>query len=296
MLSKRGSDGGYLSFQFMDMFESAAEDTFYAVSALSALGVEPPGAEGTVGFLRRLQGPDGGYRSIEVAYYSIMALDVLEAEPRDPEGAARFLLKALEAALANQADNAQAVLDERPLVDESGVLRSKDSTYSITSADVTPWLNRVSMIVLALKALGELPGSISEAVASAVLKLHHAEGGFGFPSPQLESTYWAVEGLAAVGRLNPPPGVVQWVLGCENEDGGFSTAPRSRSYFVENLYFGLQTLRALGSGPRYADSHVGYLSSLQNANGGFRRSPSHGVSSLEYTYYAIQSVKLLGPL
>ena len=42
VLSKRGSDGGYLSFQYMDMFESSAEDTFYALSILSTLKVDPP--------------------------------------------------------------------------------------------------------------------------------------------------------------------------------------------------------------------------------------------------------------
>ncbi|MEM2824521.1 MAG: prenyltransferase/squalene oxidase repeat-containing protein [Thermofilaceae archaeon] len=293
VLSKRGSDGGYLSFQYMDMFESSAEDTFYALSILSTLKVDPPQADATIGFLRRLQDPSGGYRSVEVAYYSLLALDLLGAKPADPEGAARFLLGALEATLAEQNGHAWLLLDEKPLIDEKGVLRSKDATYIITPADVTPWLNRVSMIVLALDRLGGTADRYAEAAAAAMLKSRNG-GGFGHPVPQLEYTYWAVEGLSALHRFDTPAETVKWVLACENESGGFSATPYSRNYFVENLYYGLKTLQKLGSSPRYARSHLRYVSSLQNANGGFRRTTTHGVSSLEYTFYAIESLKTLG--
>ena len=105
VLSKRGSDGGYLSYQFMDMFESSAEDTYYALYSLRLLGVEPPRAAETVEFLRRLQREDGGYSSVEVAYFSIAALGLLGASPRDPSGAAEFL----ERFLAASAEAAAAV-------------------------------------------------------------------------------------------------------------------------------------------------------------------------------------------
>ena len=37
VLSKRGGDGGYLSYHYMDMFESSAEDTYYALATLKTL-------------------------------------------------------------------------------------------------------------------------------------------------------------------------------------------------------------------------------------------------------------------
>ena len=295
VLSKRGSDGGYLSFQYMDMFESSAEDTFYALSTLSALKVDPPGLESTISFLKRLQDSSGGYGSVEVAYYSVTALSLLGEKPRDPEGAGRFLLKVLEALLEQRGDSAWILLEGRPLFDEKGVLRSKDATYILTPADVTPWLHRLSMVVLALAALDGLPERYAGEAAALLLE-RQSGGGFGSPAPALESTYWVVEGLKALGRLAPMPETARWVLECENESGGFSASPSSRNYFVENLYYGLETLRALGSAPKHSSSHARYISSLQNANGGFRRAPTHGVSSLEYTFYAIRSLELLGLL
>lgn len=293
VLSKRGSDGGYLSFQYMDMFESSAEDTFYALATLKVLGVDPPALKETVSFLRRLQAVDGGYRSVEVAYFSVMALALLGEKPRDTRGAAAFLRGALNAALREE--EPALVVDSEGLIDERGVLRSKDATYLITPADMTPRLTRISMIVSAFGALGEDLGSDAEVAAQAILE-QQSDGGFGYPEPQLELTFWAIEGLSALGRLDGRTEVSRWVLSCENEDGGFSANPHSRNYFVENLYFGLKALRELGSGPRYAWSHRRYVSRLQNANGGFRRAPSHGVSTLEYTFYAVSSMRLLGLL
>ncbi|MEM1508631.1 MAG: prenyltransferase/squalene oxidase repeat-containing protein [Thermofilaceae archaeon] len=296
VLSKRGNDGGYLSFQYMNMFESSAEDTFYALSILSALDIEPPGAENTINFLQHLQDPVKGYRSVEVAYYSVLALSTLGAKPRDPQGAARLLVEVLEKILREQNDQAWFVLDEQLLIDEKGVLRSKDATSLLTPADVTPRLHRLSMIVCSLSALNEFLNDHADTVAEALLQQRCDGGGFGYPAPLLESTYWAIKGLEAVASLKPFPETIRWVLMCENDDGGFSTTPHSRNYFIENIYYGLQTLRTLGSFPRYTSSHVKYVSSLQNANGGFRRAPTHGASSLEYTYYAVHSMKLLNLL
>jgi hypothetical protein len=294
VLSKRGSDGGYLSYQFMDMFESSAEDTYYALYSLRLLGVEPPRAAETVEFLRRLQREDGGYSSVEVAYFSIAALGLLGASPRDPSGAAEFL----ERSLAASAEAAAAVFpsfEEEQLIDEKGVLKSKDATYVLTPADFTPVPVRAAMAVLALHALGRLSGEAEE-LARSILTASANGGVFGVPAPSLEVTCWALEALSLLGPLPEPGRVERWVLACENEDGGFSANPYSRTAYVENLYFGLRALEILGSKPRYPLSHAEYVTGLQNANGGFRRSRELGSSSLEFTYYALRSMRLLGLL
>lgn len=297
VLGERGSDGGYLSFQYMDMFESSAEDTFYALSILAALKVEPPRVGETINFLRCLQDCNGSYRSIEVAYYSITALNLLNARPRDPKGAADFLRKTLKLVVEQLDDGAWTAYGEpQPLIDEKGILKSKDATFILTPADETPRLNRISMIVVALNTLGEIQGNSLDMVADTLLRYWHSDGGFGCPVPLLESTYWAIKGLSALGYSKLPTETVQWIFKCENENGGFNATPQSRNYFVENLYYGLHALGILGYSPRYVNSHLRYISNLQNANGGFRRSPSHGASSLEYTYYAIHSMKILGAL
>jgi hypothetical protein len=294
VLSKQGSDGGYLSFQFMDMFESSAEDTYYAVSTLLALGVEPPRAGDTVEFLRGLQREDGAYSSVEVAFYALRALKLLGSAPRDREGAAAFLRGALSLAGARRVED--VLPDERPLIDESGVLRSKDATYLITSADVLPTPVVVSMAVLGLEALDGVTGEVEEAAFRALMEHYEGANGSGGASLSLDTAYWTLEALAALGREPPVDlreGLSKLVLACENPDGGFSATPHSRTAFVENLFFGLRAMRHLGLRSRYARSHALYVRGLQNANGGFRRSRELGVSSLEYTFYAVSALQEL---
>jgi len=143
--------------------------------------------------------------------------------------------------------------------------------------------------------LGKVNGE-AEGLARSVLMGSMNGGGFGVPAPSLEVTCWALETLSLLDSLPEAGSVEKWVLACENEDGGFSSNPYSRTAFVENLFSGLRALEILGSKPRYPLSHAEYVTSLQNANGGFRRSRELGSSSLEFTYYALRSMRLLGIL
>jgi hypothetical protein len=292
VLSKQGSDGGYLSFQYMDMFESSAEDTYYAISVLKLLKVEPPRIKDTVEFLRRLQHRDGSYSSVEVAYYSITALYLLGASPRDTNGASEYLKNAL--ASSTCWENFLPSFETEQLINESGVLKSKDATYALTSADLTPVPVRASMVVLALNRLGSMSGEVEEK-AYPILKNALNGGSLGAPD-SLEVAYWTLEALSTLNYTIDTDDLVRWIRACENEDGGFSSTPSSRTAFVDNLYFGLRSLEILGTKPRYPARHVEYVVSLQNANGGFRRSRELGASSLSYTYYAIQSMSLLDAL
>lgn len=292
VLSKQGSDGGYLSFQYLDMFESSAEDTFYSLSVLETLGVEPPRRDRTVEFLRHLQHEDGTYSSVEVAFYSIMALSLLGASPRDPRGASEYLIKALYSNM--NGNNILPGFETEQLIDESGVLKSKDATFTLTSADLTPVPIRTSMIVLALNKLGGLDGEAEEK-AYPLLKDALSNSGLGTPA-SLEVAYWTLEALSTLDHLPETSNLVKWIYACENIDGGFSSTPGSKTAFIENLYYGLRSLEILGSRPKYVSSHLEYVTSLQNANGGFRRSRELGASALNYTFYAVKSLVLLDSL
>ncbi|MEM2791506.1 MAG: hypothetical protein QW547_05365 [Candidatus Bathyarchaeia archaeon] len=69
VISKQGIDGGYLSYQYMGLFESSVEDTYYALSVLKFLGVKPPNVFKTVRFLKEVQLADGSYHSLRVAFF-----------------------------------------------------------------------------------------------------------------------------------------------------------------------------------------------------------------------------------
>lgn len=136
----------------------------------------------------------------------------------------------LEAILKQRDDSAWVLLEERSLIDEKGALQSKDATYVLTPADVTPWLHRLSMVVLALAALCSLPDRYTSGVAALMLEQQKGEG-FGHPMPILESTYWVVESLKALDRLASMPETARWVLECENESRGLSASLSSKNYF-----------------------------------------------------------------
>jgi len=204
----------------------------------------------------------------------------------------------LERSLKASAEMAATVFpsfEEEQLIDEKGILKSKDATCVLTPADFAPAPVRTAMVVLALHALGKLSGEAEE-LARSILVSSANGGGFGVPAPSLEVTCWALEALSLLGPLPEPGRVERWVLACENKDGGFSSNLHSRTAYVENLYFGLRSLEILGSKPRYPLSHAEYVTGLQNANGGFRRSRELGSSSFEFTYYALRSMRSLGIL
>ncbi|MEM3943875.1 MAG: hypothetical protein QXJ59_07295 [Thermofilaceae archaeon] len=201
----------------------------------------------------------------------------------------------LEAILKQRDDGAWVLLEERSLIDEKGALQSKDATYVLTPADVTPWLHRLSMVVLALAALCSLPDRYTSGVAALMLEQQKGEG-FGHPMPILESTYWVVESLKALDRLASMPETARWVLECENESRGLSASLSSKNYFRRKPLLRAENPASARLTPKRGSSHAKYTSSLRSANSGFRRAPTHGVSSLEYTFYDIQSLKLLSLL
>ncbi|UNQ73792.1 prenyltransferase/squalene oxidase repeat-containing protein [Infirmifilum sp. NZ] len=295
VLSKRGSDGGYLFYQYLDMFESSAEDTYFALATLKALGVDPPDREKTVRFLRSRQLEDGSYRSVEVAYYAVKALSLLGETPTDPEGAASFLRRSLAQLLARP-DLEPTIINEEEQ-EGDGPLKSKDATALLTPADMPSAADEIAMSVVALKALGYDLAGLEEPVASFLLALRKSDGGFGARDVSVESTYRVLEALHALNRL---PQDLEPTLGylrrSENPEGGFSASPYTKSNFIEHLYFGLTSLRILGAKPNHRAAHIDYVAKCQSEKGGFKRTPLLGIPTIEYTYYAVASLKELGAI
>ncbi|MFZ8854588.1 MAG: hypothetical protein ACO2OQ_00285, partial [Thermofilaceae archaeon] len=84
-----------------------------------------------------------------------------------------------------------------------GVLRSKDTTYLITSADVLPTPMVVSMAVLGLEALDGITGEVEEEASRALIEHYGGASGSGGTSLSLDTVYWMPEALAALGREPP---------------------------------------------------------------------------------------------
>jgi len=87
--------------------------------------------------------------------------------------------------------------------------------------------------------------------------------------------------------------LVEAILACESEEGGFSERPHVKPPYLEPTYYSVELLTLLGAGVRWPISHVHFIVSLQNSNGGFRRSSVAGISDFANTYRALKTLKRL---
>ncbi|MCL7394419.1 MAG: hypothetical protein LZ169_06340 [Thaumarchaeota archaeon] len=301
ILSRRGKDGGYLYYQYQGIFDSSAEDTYYAVKSLKLLGIEPPKPEETVDFLKSLQREDGSYSSLQTAYFAIKALKELGSKPRKLEGAIDYLKSQLEKNLnmiSCAEDYASSLRSMEPLI-ENGVLRSWDLTDRLYIIEVSSSLSNISMIVEALNILGcNIGNGRRQKAIDAILAYMQDDGGFGASYSLIDETFRALNALHNLGHdvVNLKK-TVEWLRRCEDEYGGFKPNPAVKhSYLISDLYYGLEAMNLLGLSPRFMRAHVEFILKCYNDNGGFRESIHIGLSTLEATFYALSSLAMLGEL
>ncbi|MHB8059642.1 MAG: prenyltransferase/squalene oxidase repeat-containing protein [Gaiellaceae bacterium] len=136
--------------------------------------------------------------------------------------------------------------------------------------------------LLALDALARNTTTL----ASAVERLRQPSGRIG---PALNSTYWGVIALAAVGR-KPAKATVRYILRAQRKNGGWSWSPRAAADAGDTAA-AIQALRAAGASARSAQIKrgVGFLRRCQNRDGGFAISPAAD-SDAQSTAWAIQAL------
>lgn len=304
VISRRGIDGGYLSYQYMGLFESSVEDTYYALSILRCLRVEPPDEFKTVDFLKKAQLADGSYHSLRVAFFTIEALDILNEKPEDVNGAISYLKNSLRLILNGEIEPYKQFMDfEKEYADmmtEKIVLKSID-LYDLYAIEMPTLLCNINMAVSALNLLGyQLTKSEIEDITRFILKFKNRDGGFGLNTSYIDETFYALSALMNLkDHLNglDLKDTIRWIYNCENRSGGFKVKPDiPYSYSLEYTYYGLQAMNLLNIKPLFPNNHVNFIYSCYNPNGGFRRSINLGVSTLEDTFYAISSLSILNAI
>lgn len=305
VISKQGIDGGYLSYQYMGLFESSVEDTYYALIILKFLRVEPPNRFKTVNFLKEAQLTDGGYRSLRVAFFAVKALTTLHEKPRDVNGAASYLKNSLRLMLNKEVDSYKHLMEfERKSyvsrkVEES-VLKSVD-LYNLYIIEMPTLLCNINMVTSALNLLGhQLTELEIENIIRLILKFKNKDGGFGLNASYIDETFHAISILTSLkSSLNDLDlqDTIKWIYKCENRSGGFKIKPDiSHSYSLEYTYYGLQAMDLLNIKPLFPNMHVNFIYGCYNPNGGFRRSVNLGISTLEDTFYAFSSLSILNAI
>jgi hypothetical protein len=301
ILSKRGRDGGYLYYQYQGIFDSSAEDTYYAVKSLKLLGIEIPKPEETIDFLKSLQREDDGYPSLRTAYFAIKALEELGGEPRRPKEAIEYLKSQLEKnmnRISGAESYANPIRGPEQLI-ESGVLRSWDLTDRLYAIEISSSLSNLSMTLETLSILGcNIGEKDRQKIIDVVRSYMKEDGGFGASYSLIDETFHALNVLYNLSHdLVNLRETAKWVGKCEDKYGGFKPNPAVKhSYLISDLYHGLKAMRMLRLSPKFERAHTEFISRCYNDNGGFRESIHIGLSTLEATFYALSSLVMLGEL
>lgn len=289
-----------MTYQYRGIFDSSVEDTYYAVKSLKLLGVEVPGPEETITFLKSVQREDGRYPSLTAAYYAIKGLAEFGELPDNLNDAIDYLISKLEK-VTERGENFLGPENSMKNIEctgpeiEGGVLKSWDLTDKLYAIEVPSKLSDIFMIIDALDTLG--CGVKDERSLMDVIFLHKLQdGGFGNRYSSIDETFYAVAILRMldydIAKLND---TAAWIIKCEDPSGGFRARPSiMRAYLMEHLYYGIKSMEVLGLKPKHGRRHIEFIEKCANVDGGFRNSLHGGLSSLETTFYAIfSSISLL---
>ena len=262
---RQNADGGYT---FAQWSESSAQDTYYAIEILKMLGIQPHRSQTTINFLQKLQHADGSFDSIKVAYYVTRSLKKLGTRPG--RGVEEYVLLA-----------------------QDSVQRSLGSVE--VNIEASSDMETLYFSLETLRLLGK--PTESGTLPELILNLRNHDGSFGKSGySRMASVYYALASLKLLGyNVNSLEGTLRWVRACENPSGGFARNPKDFDPYLvlEDLYYGLKSLRVLGETCLYPSLNRELIGKFQNGNGGFRRSIFLGISTFEDTFYALSSLDIL---
>ena len=262
VLERKCQAGG---FCFYKLEEPNGSDTFYALSILALMGVEFRDDK-TLLYLRTMQHRDGSYNSIYMAYFSIKGLEMLREQPAyDP---VPYVTKNLRHYRfdVEHLPNEISYLFKRTsyLVDLYCTLEMSDSRIERGIADFILYFENED------KGFGHNRSSLSETsrVLSILSRLGYPVEGmettafiknceipfYGFtevPRTSLSYIEYVYAGIVASHIMTYRPHYVNdcanFILHCQNRNGGFSRLMHGGIATLENTYYAIHGLSILAS-------------------------------------------------
>ncbi|MEM3627602.1 MAG: prenyltransferase/squalene oxidase repeat-containing protein [Candidatus Bathyarchaeia archaeon] len=249
VVSRQNADGGYT---FCQGTESNAQDTYYGLAILDLLGASFPNVEKTVEWLRGFI-PDSLYSH----YYVAKALKLCGEEPDNEdlenfilslpvvkgkfgtvdvyaEVASEFLLVFMTTELANIAS---VEVNREKIIDWLLSFKNNDGGFG---AHKHSNLNSTYHAVASLFNLGYPVKSLKETLGY-VRACEKPYGGFtvvpNASTPYMEHIYYGASMLNMLDeRLRYPKQTAEFVLKCQNTNGGFARSDIGISTFEDTFY------------------------------------------------------------
>jgi len=256
--TRRTSDGGYF---FARIPPSSAYDTYYATATLRLLGRNPTDADGVIGWLKKwAEGTPRGH-----THPAFLAAGILHSLSHDAKTVRRFLRNHFGWRPGNTYFNSprQVYIE---VVSPLETLYEEVTLYT--------WMER------------EVD---KEEVIRFLERFHNGDGGFGPDSRStLASSFYAAKVLSLLGYAD------DLVQGLERY---FREQEKDRLlYFLEDLYWLVGGLNAIGQEMESKEAVAGFVLECQRQNGGFARAALMGIPTLEYTFYAVSLLAMTGLL
>ncbi|MGQ9781158.1 MAG: prenyltransferase/squalene oxidase repeat-containing protein [Nitrososphaeria archaeon] len=288
--SRQGKDGGYLFYQYDDVFESAVDDTYYALAVLNWFQVIPPRADLTLKFLNFKIGKVDLY----AAYYVVNALLILCDRLGCPSNLYLSPVRNKWSRLLRLTipDLVHSIRDSS----EAWTPISKPTSEEMYSIELPSKLELMFMVLdLSNKVGFDLHRNvIKEEIAKNMVEYFESDRSSSFATLNMSLIFYALGILRILGYpFDGLRGLAEFIFKCEDMQGGFNITPYSRFRTLEYTYKAIKVLRWLGLIPRSIKSHRRFVLECQNVNGGFRRSLFSGISTLRDTFYAVGALRNL---
>ncbi|MEM3404252.1 MAG: prenyltransferase/squalene oxidase repeat-containing protein [Nitrososphaeria archaeon] len=284
--SRQGEDGGYLFYQYEDIFESSIDDTYYALASLKLLGEKIPNKNKTLKFLYSKTED----LNLHSAYYWANALYTLQEHLEEKS-------KVTALSVLNEKANkwierlARSDMLDFERINLESNFESQGSSTEISAIELPTQLEQLFKTLDTIKKLGlsiKQP-NIKDEIIKKVLNFHKPDYGFGLTNSDISSTFYSLTILSMLDYPLTNLKTWDWILALEDREGGFNVKINSRFRVLEYTCEAVKALKLLGKKPKFIQSHVNFILECQNANGGFRRSIFAGISTLKDTFYAVST-------
>lgn len=154
----------------------------------------------------------------------------------------------------------------------------------------------VDMLELLLQD-GACSLSYDEPLVKRIMGFYSEGGGFISPKGLAQSidTAYALRSLRLMYKLQEADleTVKQFLLACQNPDGGFGIVPGDDASDIRTTYYVIKALQAFGAEPDIPRAKE-YILSLMEGDGAFVFSKEKRIDSPSYTFYAVFSLSTLG--
>lgn len=248
ILERKNKDGGY---SFARTGPSTASETFYSVSSLLMLDVDPPDKEKTIEWLKARQLGKGYFPSIQTAFYVANTLNLLGKKVEKVDEFLEWCYKHYKNGLFSEKIGGMPSLKATYML-TGCICIYADNIYkeeihkTLSKKPLPDNLTDIFRMVRIYENINIKPPHKQE-IISFIEKCKTPSGYYSLipkATSFLEHTYHAVY-LSKRFRVSfDREKIREHILACKNKDGGFGRAPNSAS-FVQYTYYALKTLKLL---------------------------------------------------